>query len=196
VSFTDPLHRTVTFGYDSADRITSQTLPDGRVIGFAYDANGSVTQVVPPGRPAHLFSYTPVDLTRGYTPPAVPGTGSTTYRHNGDKQLARTYANASFTYAPNGELLTKTVAGQVSHHVYDALGNLRSVTQPDGTLIEHVIEGRGRRVGKKVNGTLVTGWLYTEQLRIVAELDGTGVVVSRSSTAARRMFLTTWCGEA
>ena len=28
--------RTVTFGYDATGRVTSQTLPDGRGIGFSY----------------------------------------------------------------------------------------------------------------------------------------------------------------
>jgi hypothetical protein len=36
-----------------------------------------------------------------------------------------------------------------------------------------------RRIGKKVNGTLVQGFLYQNQLNPVAELDGTGTLVSR-----------------
>lgn len=53
------------------------------------------------------------------------------------------------------------------------------MTLPDGTLGEYVIDGQNRRVGKKINGTLVQGFLYSDQLRIVAELDGSGAVVSR-----------------
>jgi RHS repeat-associated protein len=34
-------------------------------------------------------------------------------------------------------------------------------------------------VAKKVNGALVRGWLYADQLRIIAELDESGAVVSR-----------------
>jgi RHS repeat-associated protein len=41
------------------------------------------------------------------------------------------------------------------------------------------IDGRGRRVGKSVNGTRVKGWLYADQLRPIAELDGSGNLVSR-----------------
>ena len=37
----------------------------------------------------------------------------------------------------------------------------------------------GGRIGKKVDGTLVQGFLYQNQLNPVAELDGTGAVVSR-----------------
>ncbi len=54
-----------------------------------------------------------------------------------------------------------------------------SVTLPDGTLIEYVIDGRNRRIGKKVNGVLVQGFLYSDQLNPIAELDGTGNIVSR-----------------
>ena len=59
------------------------------------------------------------------------------------------------------------------------LGNLLSVALPDGTLIEYVVDGLNRRIGKKVNGVLVQGFLYDGQLAPVAELDGTGAVISR-----------------
>jgi RHS repeat-associated protein len=41
-----------------------------------------------------------------------------------------------------------------------------------------LIDGSSRRVGKKVNGTLVKGFLYSGA-RLVAELNGAGAVVSR-----------------
>jgi RHS repeat-associated protein len=42
-----------------------------------------------------------------------------------------------------------------------------------------MIDGQNRRIGKKVNGALVQGFLYQGQLRPVAELDGNNNVVSR-----------------
>jgi RHS repeat-associated protein len=74
--------------------------------------------------------------------------------------------------------LAKTDGGQTNYN-FDVLGNLISVTLPGGTLIEYVVDGRNRRIGKKVNGTLERGWLYIDSLSPVAELDGTGAVVSR-----------------
>ena len=62
---------------------------------------------------------------------------------------------------------------------YDVFGNLTAVTLPSGTQIEYVVDGQNRRVGKKVNGTLTQGFLYSAQLRPVAELDGSGAVVAR-----------------
>jgi len=67
----------------------------------------------------------------------------------------------------------------VTAYSYDALGNLMSAGLPGGRTIEYVVDGASRRVGKKVNGALVQGFLYSSTLRIAAELDGTGAVVSR-----------------
>jgi YD repeat-containing protein len=61
-TITDPLARPTTFGYDDADRVTSQEFPDETVVLFGYDASGNVSSVTPPIRPAHTFGYTPVDL--------------------------------------------------------------------------------------------------------------------------------------
>ncbi len=62
---------------------------------------------------------------------------------------------------------------------YDELGNLLSVDLPDADSIEYIINGLNRRIGKKVNGALVQGLLYKDNLNPVAELDGAGNVISR-----------------
>src|SRR5205809_1106958 len=46
-------------------------------------------------------------------------------------------------------------------------------------LVEYVLDGQSRRVGKKVNGALVEGFLYDGQLRIIAQLNGAGAIVAR-----------------
>lgn len=61
----------------------------------------------------------------------------------------------------------------------DATSSPHKVDLPDGTVVAYVIDPDQRRVGKKINGILVTQWLYADDLRIVAELDGSGNVTSR-----------------
>ena len=66
-----------------------------------------------------------------------------------------------------------------SNYGYDVLGNLRTVTLPDTTQFEYVYDGLNPRFGKKVGGVLQQGFLYQNQLKPVAELDGSNNLLSR-----------------
>jgi RHS repeat-associated protein len=144
---------TYAYMYDQAGRLTNVSKDGVMVSQYVYDANGN------------RLSYT-----------GAGGTISGTY-DNQDRLVQ--YGTTSYTYTANGELLSKTTGVQTTNYKYDALGNLMSVTLPDGTKIEYIIDGQNRRIGKKVNGVLVQGFLYRDGLRPVAELDGAGNVVSR-----------------
>ena len=71
------------------------------------------------------------------------------------------------------------MSGVTTQYIYDVLGNLRQVTLPGDITIDYVIDGRNRRIGKKVNGELTQGLIYGNQLEPIAELDGDGNLVSR-----------------
>jgi RHS repeat-associated protein len=88
-------------------------------------------------------------------------------------------STATYAYTANGDLQTKTDTSGTTTYTYDVFGNLRSVSLPDGRAIEYVIDAANRRAGKKINGALVQGFLYQDQLRPIAELDGAGTVVAR-----------------
>jgi len=79
--------------------------------------NINLTSITPPGRSAHVFSYTPVNREADYTPPFVAGAGSTVYQYNLAKQLT------SVT-RPDGQVLTLG---------YDAVGRLSTQVLPRGT---------------------------------------------------------------
>ena len=89
------------------------------------------------------------------------------------------YGGNSYQYTTNGELRSKTGNSGMTLYDYDVLGNLKDVTLANGTRIEYVVDGAGRRIGKKVNGNLVQGFLYQDDLKPVAELDGSGNVATR-----------------
>jgi RHS repeat-associated protein len=104
--------------------------------------------------------------------------------HDGQDRL--TVAGTTiFAYTQKGEVQTKTAAGGTTIYTYDAIGNLLNVSLPGGTQVEYLLDGLSRRIGKKVGGALMQGWLYDERSRIVAELDGTGALVSRFVYASR-----------
>jgi RHS repeat-associated protein len=109
------------------------------------------------------------------------GAATTTCTYDAQDRL-QACGTTSFDAA--GDLVSKTDASlppgqQTTTYAYDAVGNLTRVDLPDGRAIEYVIDGQNRRVGKRVNGVLVQGWLYQDQLEPVAELDGAGNVVAR-----------------
>jgi RHS repeat-associated protein len=53
------------------------------------------------------------------------------------------------------------------------------VDLPSVDVIRYLVDGQGRRVGKKKNGVLEKQWIYRNQLNPVAELDGAGNLVAR-----------------
>jgi RHS repeat-associated protein len=161
----------LSFNYtrDNAGRITAAASE-----GFEYDLAGRPVRVTNAGAPVAEYSY---DANSNRTSHTFLGGSSTATYDEQDRVLQ--YGDTTFTYTANGELKSKTLAGATTTFDYDAFSNLRQLVFPGGRTIEYVIDGQNRRVGKKVDGTLVQGWLYADQLRIVAELDSTSTVVSR-----------------
>ena len=104
---------------------------------------------------------------------------------NQDRLLS--YGPFDYTYTANGELQTKTnrTTGEAWLFQYDALGNLLTVGLPNGDLIDYLVDGMGRRVGKKKNGVLLKQWIYRDALKPVAELDGSGALVSEFVYASK-----------
>ncbi len=136
----------MSYDYDLAGRVTRQTLPDGQVITYRYDANGNLTALTPPGRPAHVFAYTPVDLTQEYTPPAAGlGTPQTLYQYNLDRQLTRIDRPdgqmLTLDYDNAGRLATLTTPTGAQGYGYNAVGKLATITAPDGGTLAYTHTG-------------------------------------------------------
>ncbi|MCL4762305.1 MAG: hypothetical protein KJ018_11120, partial [Burkholderiales bacterium] len=131
-SVTDALGRVTSYGYDAAGRRTSQTLPDGRVIAVAYDANGNASSVTPPGRPAHVFAHSPLDLETTYDPPDVAGAtpDATTTAYDADRQ-------ATQVSRPDGRTIVTS---------YDAAGRIASVAFSRGSLVPAYSGTTGRMI--------------------------------------------------
>jgi RHS repeat-associated protein len=141
---------------------------------FAYDSIGRLVEVTRDGSPVESYTYDPNGNRLSFT-----GPGGTLVGSYDDQDRLLSYGDATYTYTANGELTSRTTLAGTTTYDYDVLGNLRGVLLPDGTAIEYIIDGQTRRVGKWVDGVLVQGFLYQDQLNPVAEFDGTGQVVTR-----------------
>jgi RHS repeat-associated protein len=169
----------VSYTRDKLGRITdkSETMAGTTVPWhYAYDDTGKLTDVQQNGALASHYEYDANGNRTRAQYPLLAADVSATYD---DQDRMLTYGPNTYSYTANGELASKTNAGGTTTYNYDVLGNLRSVTLPGGTAIEYVVDAQNRRIGKKVNGALTQGFAYDGQLQIVAELDGSGNVISR-----------------
>jgi RHS repeat-associated protein len=140
-----------SYSYDLARRLTGAA-KNGAVDSYTYDTN------------SNRLSAT-----------NTSGTANGTYDAE-DRLL--TYGSASFTYTASGDTSSQKIGAQKTTYTYDALGNLTATTLPNGTKITYVIDAKNRRVGKTVNGVLISGFLY-DKTSIVAQLNGNNQLVSQ-----------------
>ena len=73
---------------------------------FDYDENGNLVALTPPGRPAHRFDYTAVDLQADYVPPDLgTGTTATSYSYSLDRELTQ-------VLRPDGLIIDRNIYGE------------------------------------------------------------------------------------
>lgn len=145
---TDPLGHALSLERDAAGRVLRQVLPDGRELRFAYDAAGNVTSVTPPGRPPHTFTFTPVDLTAGYAPPAAGlGRSATTYSYDRDRKVTSVVRPdgqaVSLTYETTGRLHTLAFSRGALTYSYPLSGSeqVRRIEAPEGVQLDYSYDG-------------------------------------------------------
>lgn len=173
----------VEYERDALGRILGQVERSGgqsRRREYRYDAAGRLVVVEAEGGGRSEFEYD----SNGNRVKAHGAKGEQRGEYDAQDRMVR-YGGESYRHAAGGEWASRTGPQGATTYEYDALGNLRAVHLGDGTRIEYVIDGANRRVGKRVNGRLVRGWLYQDGLKPIVELDGTGEVVSRFVYATR-----------
>jgi RHS repeat-associated protein len=166
-----------TYTRDALGRITGKVetvLGVARQLTYAYDAADRLIEVQRDGLTVEQYDY---DANGNRTSASVGGS-STTATYDGQDRLVTAGAE-QFIHDPSGRLVERSAGGKTTTYGYDAFGNLESVTLPSGDVVSYVLDADGRRIGKRVNGTLVQGFLYAGSFRPVAELDGAGAIVAR-----------------
>jgi YD repeat-containing protein len=149
---------------------TIQGVTDNYVYG--YDPAGRLSDVTKNGA---LISHYEYDLNGNRNISTISGL-TVTYTHDDQDRLLQAagpspQAPVEYTYTANGELRTKTVGTDTTTYDYDVQGNLMGVTLPNGTQVEYIVDALNRRIGKRVNGALVQGFLYQDVLKPIAELN-------------------------
>jgi RHS repeat-associated protein len=168
---------TVSYTRDALDRITRKTETVEGVTtthDYTYDLAGRLFQVKKNDTLTASYFYDPNGNRLARVTPTQTDSGS----YDAQDRLVR-YGNAQYFYTPRGELSTKIEGEDTTKYTYDALGNLVVVMLPNGDRIEYLIDGKNRRIGKKLNGVTVKRWIYDGDLRLVAEVDSAGRITAR-----------------
>jgi len=157
---------------DGLGRIVTKTETiqgETHVFGYSYYPTGALKDVTKDGSLTSHYEY---DANGNRL--VGPGLTASPVYDNQDRLLS--YGSCTYTYRAEGSLQSKTCPDGTTTYDYDAFGNLRHVTLTNGTSIDYVIDGQNRRVGKKVNGPLVEGFLYSDDMERVEWVDGTGAL--------------------
>jgi len=170
----------VTYVRDDLGRIAQRTETIGSqtsTYDYAYDLAGRVLQVLKDGAEVESYVY---DANGNRTAATVRGaTVSGTYD---EQDRLVTYGSKTYTFSHSGQLMgvVDSSSGSQWGYTYDALGNLRQVVLPNGNVIDYVVDGENHRIWKKRTGVgVVQGFVYSDALRVAAELDASGAVVAR-----------------
>jgi RHS repeat-associated protein len=146
--------------YDMKGQLIQASKNDTVISEYLYNANGN--------RVAHVTSF---KVDSGF--------------YDAQDRLLR-YGDIQYFYSQNGDLKKKVQGVDTTYYDYDAMGNLLSVALPNGSKVEYNSDGAGRRIVRKINGQITQRWLYSDDLRISAEVDSAGNVVSHFVYATKR----------
>jgi RHS repeat-associated protein len=141
------------------------------IFEYAYTTAGELERVLKDGAAQTTYAY---DLNGNRTS-LQSSAGLATAAFDAQDRLLQQGA-ISCAYTPAGELRRKSKPSGTTTYTHDALGRLLAVALPDGTRIDYLYDGRGRRIGKQANGVFEQGFLYRDPTRPCAEVGrGRGV---------------------
>ena len=141
---------------------------------YAYSDTGFLTRVTVDGTVSERYGYDGNGNRLRFDAPSDSATGL----YDNQDRLLR-YRDTRYAYTAAGELNERVAGTNSTRFTYDPLGNLVKVRFQSGDSIEYLIDGRNRRVARKLNGTVTQRWLYKDHLEPVAEFDGAGTLVAR-----------------
>jgi len=152
----------IQFGYDARynddNRRSDCTELSGDVVSYGYDSAGRLTSESRTGANSYSYSYV-VDGVGNRTSQTKGGT-TTTFTYSTDDELTATsggFAN-SYSYNANGEQTNRTLSGTSHTLAYDYDGQLTSIVV-GGNTTSFVYDGLGRRYSRAAGGT-TTKFLY------------------------------------
>ncbi len=127
---TDGVTTTYNYDYTPTGQLASVRHSGAETSSYGYDANGNRTHV----NGIEVATFDAQDRIESH---ATNG-GHFVYGHNDHGEVMRKQELSS---------------ARITDYDRDAFGNLHRVDLPDGTVIDYIIDGQHRRIGKLVDGS-------------------------------------------
>ncbi|MCI0561339.1 MAG: hypothetical protein MN733_22870, partial [Nitrososphaera sp.] len=142
---------------------------DTTIFHYTHDGIGQLIEVMVDSMTVATYTYDANGNRLSVT--GVSGTITASYDEQ-DRLLS--FGATNYLHTGNGERTLASFGSDSTKYGYDIVGNLKSVSLPIGPSIEYVLDGFGRRVGRKRNGVLIEGFLFKDRLNPVATVDSLG----------------------
>jgi len=192
---TGPFGQSLSFQYDTLNRLTTMIVPDGNVFNYAYDQYNNLRSVTLPDGNARMY---------GYSNPLFVNLMTSLYDENGNK--------SSWTYDSTGraltsqmyngtQLLTLSYTTSTSTKAVDALGNTTTyalttnsgLVQPSSVNGAPLLAAGGAAFGYDGNGFVnsvtdfdgnVTKYTFASNGEETSRTDAYGTSIARTTTTA------------
>jgi len=133
--------------------------------------------------------------TRIYEMNTLRGISGRTFSYDEEDHLL-TAGGITYQYNRDGFLTSRTYGSEVTTYAYSSRGELLSAGLPDGRLIEYIHDPLGRRIAKKIDGSMVEKYLWQGLTRLLAVYDGSDNLLMRFEYADGRMPVAATIGGA
>ncbi|MEV0754584.1 LamG-like jellyroll fold domain-containing protein [Streptosporangium sp. NPDC050280] len=164
-SVKDAKNNEITYRYNTTGDLAEQTSPSGLITKFAYDALGRVTSQteVSAAHPTGVTTTFTYDGTGRLLTQTAPGV------KNEVNNVTHT-AKATYTYNPDGDTLTETVADltggdatRTTTYTYDPKGRVETITDPEGGMARSTWDSTGAQVSATNQLGTVFAYGYTKR---------------------------------
>ncbi|MBT7698039.1 MAG: sugar-binding protein [Desulfobacterales bacterium] len=146
---------------------------------YTYDDNGRLETAAKNNVIVETYDYSNVPYgTCTYRTNDLRGISSEYLSYDEEDRLLNT-DDTSYTYNEDGYLTTKVKGTETTSYSYSSRGELQEVTLPDNTVIGYVHDPLGRRIAKKVNGTITEKYLWYGATTLLAIYDGSDNLMMR-----------------
>ncbi len=161
---------------------------------YSYDDMGRLLTVKKDGALVEEYQYG-LNGSRIHEMNSLKGVSGRDYTYSLEDHLLSA-GGVSYQFNADGFLTKKTQGADVTAYTYSSRGELLHVTLPDGKSIEYLHDPLGRRIAKKVNGSIAEKYLWRGLTQLLAVYDGSDNLLMRFEYADGRMPVAMTAGGA